>query len=155
MKTELWKKYNQALSDAEQESRTSNIIGDYAEDLVAKAIGGELAQASQKGYDVIFHGVKIQVKATRQNIDASSFPKGLKGITSDIHDDDFKKLIGVIFNKKGEILQVIEVSVEEAKKMWSKRKNGKAWIISWGSLAKIAKDYPSHDITDQYRNLVL
>lgn len=156
MKTELWEKYNEALREAEENSRTSNIVGDYAEDLVAKATGGELASASQKGYDVLSGNKRIQVKATRQNVDVTNFPQGLRGNTSDIHNDEFDILIGIIFNKNGEIIQAIEVSLEEAKELWHQRKNGnKAWIISWESLAKIAKDYPSHDITDQYRNLVL
>lgn len=64
----VWNAYNSALYAAEQKSRTANIIGDYAEDLVAKVTGGKVAGNTQKGYDVLVGDIRIQVKATRQDI---------------------------------------------------------------------------------------
>lgn len=44
--------------------RTENApAGDYAEFLVAAALGGDLAPNSEKSYDVLADGVRLQVKA--------------------------------------------------------------------------------------------
>lgn len=44
--------------------RTENApVGDYAEYLVARALDGTLAPNSEKSYDVIAHGVRLQVKS--------------------------------------------------------------------------------------------
>lgn len=141
--TTLWNDYNAALSAIESVSRTSNIIGEYAEELVKKVSNGQLAPTSQKGYDIDADGVKIQVKATRQE----GLP--LEGNTSDFHNEEFDKLIGVVFDKKGRIIKVVEVSAAEAISMGHKRSDG-AWSISWGKLVNAG-----HDITAYYINVVL
>ena len=141
--TTLWNDYNAALSAIESVSRTSNIIGEYAEELVKKVTNGQLAPTSQKGYDIDADGVRIQVKATRQE----GLP--LEGNTSDFHNEEFDKLIGVVFDKKGRIIKVVEVSAAEAISMGHKRSDG-AWSISWGKLVNAG-----HDITAYYINVVL
>ncbi|MCR5533442.1 MAG: hypothetical protein K6F10_06135 [Paludibacteraceae bacterium] len=141
--TTLWNDYNAALSAIESVSRTSNIIGEYAEELVKKVSNGQLAPPSQKGYDIDANGVRIQVKATRQE----GLP--LEGNTSDFHNEEFDKLIGVVFDKKGRIIKVVEVSAAEAISMGHKRSDG-AWSISWGKLVNAG-----HDITAYYINVVL
>ena len=141
--TTLWDDYNAALSAIESVSRTSNIIGEYAEELIKKVTGGHLAPTSQKGYDIDADGVRIQVKATRQD----GHP--LEGSTSDFHNEDFDKLIGVVFDKKGCVVKVVEVSAAEAISMGHKRSDG-SWSISWGKLVNAG-----HDITPYYINVVL
>ena len=141
--TTLWDDYNAALSAIESVSRTSNIIGEYAEELVKKVTKGQLAPTSQKGYDIDANGERIQVKATRQD----GLP--LEGNTSDFHNEEFDKLIGVVFDKKGRIIKVVEVSAAEAIAMGHKRSDG-AWSISWGKLINAG-----HDITSNYINVIL
>lgn len=141
--TKLWEKYNEALRKVELSNRTSNVVGDYAEDLVAKALNGDAAKTSTKGYDVSANGKRIQVKATRQN-----WPK-LRGNTSDIRHEDFEELVGVIFDKDGEICKVVKVSLEEARQLKNKRDDS-SWLISWSKLAKRGKD-----ITPLFLNIVV
>lgn len=141
--TTLWTDYNAALSAVELVSRTSNIIGEYAEELVKKVTNGKLAPTSQKGYDIDADGVRIQVKATRQD----SLP--LEGNTSDFHNQEFDKLVGVVFDKKGRVVKVVEISAAEAIAMGHNRSDN-TWSISWGKLVK-----EGHDITQNFLHVVL
>lgn len=134
MSKDLWILYNLILTSIEKVTRTKNIVGDYAEDLVAKVYGGKHAPNSQKGYDVLTaEGKRIQVKTTRQ-----SDPK-LKGSTSDFHNWDFDILVAIVFNGKGEIVKAVELPVIEAMNLAHSR-NSYAGSISWGKLLKHGKD---------------
>ena len=124
-------------------SRTSNVVGDYAEDVVAKALNGELAKPSEKGYDMTANGERVQVKATRQN-----WPI-LTGNTSDIHNDDYDKLVGVIFDKQGKIQKVVMVTIDEVRQICNHR-NASSWSIPWKKLAE-----QGTNITHLFNHIVL
>ena len=141
--TALWNIYNSILCELEKLSRTSNVVGDYAEDLVAKALNGELAKTSEKGYDVTIGDVRIQVKATRQN-----WPT-LVGNTSDIHNDDYDKLVGVIFDKHGNIRKVVILTLEEVHELSYPRGDSSS-VIPWKKLAENGKD-----ITNMFNSIVI
>ena len=137
--TTLWKKYNAVLIDIEKNSRTSNVIGEYAEELVAKVTNGKPARNSQEGYDVIAGKTKIQVKATRDC--------ELKTSTGYFHNLKFDKFIGMVFDKEGNLVKVVEMSKRKARRIGHGRSS---WSISWGRLVK-----EGHDITKKYINVTL
>jgi len=141
--TKVWAKYNSALYAAEQKSRTANIIGDYAEDIVAKVTGGKVGKNDQKGFDVLVDNVRIQVKATRQ--DAPPY----RGNTSDIHNQCFDKIVGVVFGKQGEVRKVVEIQKEDAIRISYQRKDGSR-VIPWKKLVSEGRD-----ITELYTHVVL
>lgn len=131
---ELWDLYNLILTSIEKVTRTKNIVGDYAEELVEKAYNGRCAQNSQKGYDVFTaDGQRIQVKVTRQS------KSKLQGSTSDFHNLDFDILVAIVFNGKGEIVKAVELTKAEAMSLTHSR-NDYARSISWGKLIKNGKD---------------
>ena len=103
--------------------RTHNILGEFAEQLVADSFKGQLASPSTKGYDVILsNGQKIQVKARK--ID------GTNGQTlSDIHSWNFDLLVVVLFKDDGRLHKVLQIDANTANTFAGKRKNG-GYVIS-------------------------
>ncbi len=137
MSKEFWDQYNSILIQIENACKTKNIVGDYAEELVANAYNGTRARNSQAGYDVsaTLDGKiqRIQVKATRQNHESP------KGNTSDFHNCDFDILVPIVFNGKGEIVKAVKLDAKKAKKI-SHARNENSHSISWGKLVKNGED---------------
>ena len=137
----LWKNYNMAtnlLLDAM--GGASNIVGEFAEKLVAECYEGEQLAASSKSADVLLKdGTTIQVKARmpRQTLTTSL------GV---IRSWDFDYLVAVLFATDGTVVKGLEMDVETAKSvgMWNKHQNG--WVIT---TTQSFLEHPSaRDITD-------
>ena len=95
----------------------NNPLGDYAEWLVAKGLGLDLATNSSAGYDGIdSEGVKIQIKARRVTPENKS--RQLSALRN-LEGKDFDQLAAVIFDENYEIIDAVlmsyEVVVEYAK----------------------------------------
>ena len=140
-----WIDWNNATNDIHEKlGRTSNIVGEFAEQLVReyfeKLNDGctyKLATASKEGYDIEKNGdikEKIQVKTRRITANTG---KNL----SDIHSWEFDTLIIVLFEKDGSIKSVRSIPKDKIKIQEKynvnneqcdakKRKNGTAWVIS-------------------------
>ena len=98
-------------------SRTNNIVGEFAEHLVADALGGTLAAPSQKDYDMTLpDGRTVQVKA-RKLTGKYKYSETL----SDIHSWNFNVLIIVLFNDDGTLNKVMEIDSALAKTFAHKR----------------------------------
>lgn len=109
-KIQIWKIYSYVSSRLASQSNTGNIVGEFAEELMADYYGGLLAPPSTKGYDFEVNGIKYQVKS-RMVTKNNSFTGNL----SDIHCWDFDFLIVVFFDKLGSINMVKELTLQEAK----------------------------------------
>lgn len=88
----------------------NNPVGDYAEWLVANALGLELQSNSAAGYDATGKdGVRYQIKARRVTSDNRS--RQLSAIRK-LDEADFDRLIGVIFNADFEVTDAYEIPHE-------------------------------------------
>jgi Family of unknown function (DUF6998) len=88
--------------------RTSNLIGDYAEWLVANRLGFHLERNSNPGYDAIDgNGIKYQVKS--RHITPENRPKQIGNIR-DLSKHGFDFLIAVIFNEDFTVRRVLKIS---------------------------------------------
>lgn len=86
------------------DSRTHNIVGEFAEHLVANVMNGEMEETSHGGYDIKADGKTVQVKARKGT------EEDLKGTSlSDFHNKDFQILVIVLFNESGKITHVWEI----------------------------------------------
>ena len=139
-KISLRKIYSLVGSQIVQNTRTGNIVGEFAEELMADYYKGTPAPVSQKGYDFDANGKRYQVKARLAK------GKRVTGNLSDIHFWDFDFLIVVFFDANGLITLAKEISVEEAKKIAIK--NGTRHIISSSSVRKITN---CKDITNSVK----
>lgn len=122
---EEWNKLTQELYTA-LGKRTYNIVGEFAEQLVADVLNGELEYPSNGAYDVRLkdkggkdgYGTTIQVKA-RKCVRFSGTQ------LSDFHDWNFDVLIIVLFDKEGKLTKVLRLSSKDAK-ILAKDRNGKS-----------------------------
>ena len=98
--------------------RTRNILGEFAELLVAETLKGQLVLPSTKGYDMTLpNGEKVQVKARKIENNSGQ-------TLSDIHSWDFDTLIIVLFKDDGRLHKVLQIDALTAKKFAGKRTNG-------------------------------
>lgn len=96
---ELFALYRRILRELRSRGvvRTENApSGDYAEYLVARALGGTLAPNSEKSYDVIAAGVRVQVKSRV----VSDPPKSGQLQLSPFRSFDFDEAVIVLFDDR-------------------------------------------------------
>lgn len=140
-KINLWKHYCDETQKIAKVFRTKNIQGDFAEDLMADFYGGELANASNKGYDFLVGSTRYQVKARMET------SKEIQGCLSDIHNWNFDYLIVVFFSEDGRIKLVKEITQDEAKQK-AKEYTGK-YRINISTVEKIGTD-KTREVKEKY-----
>ncbi len=85
----------------------NNPVGDYAEWLVASALGLKLAKNSATGHDAESEeGKKIQIKARRVNQNNKSRQLGA---IRNLDKGDFDELVAVIFNEAYEVIEAVSI----------------------------------------------
>ncbi len=85
----------------------NNPVGDYAEWLVASALGLKLAKNSAAGHDAESEdGKKIQIKARRVNPTNKSRQLG---VIRNLDKGDFDELIAVIFSESYEVVEAVSI----------------------------------------------
>ena len=85
----------------------NNPVGDYAEWLVASALGLKLAKNSSAGHDAESEdGKKIQIKARR--ISPTNKSRQL-GVIRNLDKGDFDELIAVIFSESYEVVEAVSI----------------------------------------------
>lgn len=169
-----WIKWNETTNIIHEIlTRTANIVGEFAEQLVLDYLKQSnenytMAKTSEKAYDIklLDDQNKIQVKARkiaykRNSNNQRSKEKNIDGQTlSDIHSWNFNTLIIVLFDEDGYLWQVRQItrdkihpnSLKEAKNSSDKyyarmRNNGKAWVIS------LTQDFleQTDDLTEEFK----
>lgn len=105
----------------------NNPVGDYAEWLVAKSLGLELARNSSAGYDGIdSKGVKIQIKGRR--ITPENKSRQLSAIRK-LEEKDFDQLAAVIFDENYEIIDAVLIPHEVIEEYATYRSHVNAHIL--------------------------
>jgi len=85
----------------------NNPTGDYAEWLVASALGLKLANNSAAGHDAESEtGKKIQIKARRVNPTNKSRQLG---VIRNLEKNDFDELVAVVFNESYEVVEAVSM----------------------------------------------
>jgi hypothetical protein len=85
----------------------NNPVGDYAEWLVASALGLKLAKNSAAGHDAESEaGKKIQIKARRLSHKNKSRQLGA---IRNLDKGDFDELVAVIFNESYEVVEAVSI----------------------------------------------
>jgi len=109
--TGLWREYMDVTNRITAAlGRSSNIVGEYAERLVAEHYGGSLLAASHKSADIeLPDGRLVQVKSRipRQTLTTS---------LSSIRSWDFDLLVVVLFDRDGGVLKAVEYEAAAAKR---------------------------------------
>ena len=106
----------------------NNPLGDYAEWLVAKGLGLELAANSSAGYDgTDSEGVKVQVKGRRITPENNS--RQLSAIRK-YDEKDFDQLAAIIFDQDYEIIEALLIPHEIVGEYASYRKHVNAHILN-------------------------
>ena len=120
----LWFEYNDAKNKMQEAlGRTANILGEYAEKLVADAYGGELLPTSHKSADVVLPDKRtIQVKARITN-------PGEVTELSAIRSWGFDILVVMLFEKSGKLFWAGELTPESAKEISRFYKHTNAYNI--------------------------
>jgi hypothetical protein len=107
---QLLEYYSQILEELRERKivRTSNSpIGDYAEWLIANQLGLTLVPNSTSGHDAVDStGLKFQIKGRR--LTARNKSRQLSAIRN-LKNQDFDYLVGMLFNERFEILQVVKI----------------------------------------------
>ena len=128
---ELLRDYRQILDElrARGVTRTDNApTGDYAEYLVARLVGGQLAPNSERSFGVLTpDGVRIQVKA-RIAVEGKPGTRQLSVIRS----WDFDELVVVLFDRCFEVHRAASVPVDIARERstYNPHVNGNRLIAS-------------------------
>jgi hypothetical protein len=121
----LWKNYTMATNlILDAIGGASNIVGEFAEQLVADYYGGKQLTASSKSADIVLENEKtIQVKARmpRQTMTTSL------GI---IRSWNFDYLVVVLFSPDGSVLKAIEMNVDDARSIAVTNKHQNGWVIT-------------------------
>jgi hypothetical protein len=128
---------------------TNQPLGDYAEYLVAAALGLALAGNSTSGFDAIGpDGVRYQVKSRRLTAKNTSRQLGfMRGM--DAQDDPFDVLVGILFGAdfRVERAALVPIAVVRTRAVWVKHVN--AWRMM---LTDAVWEIPGvSDITDAIR----
>lgn len=110
---------------------TNNPVADYAEWLVARAFGFELAPKSAAGYDVLAaDGTRYQVKGRRPTganpSRQLSFIRGFGGAS-----EPFDYLIGILFNEDFTVQRAAQIPVADVHQLavWNAHVNGWRFIL--------------------------
>lgn len=121
----LWGKYNYFSNEIVKSlERTNNIVGEYAEYLAQKFVGGKLLPPSHGSADVkSLNGLLYQVKSRKiDKIKSTSL-----GI---IRSWKFDFLCVILFDLNGSILIALEVPVEVAKEYAKDNSHQNGWVIT-------------------------
>ena len=95
---ELWRSYNLISKLLKEElNRTANLVGEYAEYLIAEYTSGDLLEASSKSADVISNSKELYQVKSRKLSDK------LTGALGIIRSWNFDYLAVVIFDNYGNI----------------------------------------------------
>lgn len=147
-KQELWKSYSLISKLLKDElGRTSNIVGEYAEDLIKDYVGGELLPASSKSADIkSSQGKLYQVK--------SRVIKGkMTGTLGTIRSWDFDYLATIIFDEYGNVTYAGIISKNDAKEFsnYTEHQNGNVISLS----QKFINDKRNINITNAIKKINL
>jgi len=122
---ELWRSYNLISKLLKEElNRTANLVGEYAEYLIAEYTSGELLEASSKGADVISDAEELYQVKSRKLSDK------LTGALGIIRSWDFHFLAVVIFDDYGDINKAFIVRKDIAKKYSKQNDLQNGWVIT-------------------------
>lgn len=143
----LWKSYREtceALTEAL--GRTSNILGEVAERVVAEYHSGKLLTASAASADVeLDDGTLIQVK--------SRIPRqGVTTSLSAIRSWSFDRMAVLLFNESGSIKFGGEIDVEAAKEYATEVPHTNSWNIS--TTSAFLGDPRFIDLTQEYNDVL-
>jgi hypothetical protein len=143
----LWKNYHviaNLLFDAM--GGEANIVGKFAEKLVADYYDGKQLPPSSKSADIVLtDGVTLQVKA-RVPRQAMTTSLGI------IRTWDFDYLVVVLFSTDGAVAKAVEVDAETARNMATFNKLQNGWVIT---TTREFLEHPSaYDITDQLNGIL-
>lgn len=109
----------EALKKAEFIRSKNNPIGDYAEWLVAQAMGLELCTKSTKGYDAFDANYRYEIKSRRITADNGS--RQLSAIRA-LDSKQFDYLVGVLFHADFSVNRVAVIPINVVQSL-SKYKN--------------------------------
>ena len=103
--------------------RNNNPLGDFAEDLVCRSLGLQIAQnQAQQGFDAIdAQGVRYQIKSRRTSANTTTF-----GPIRDYEDHLFDELILVMFNPEFQPTRAAMPPYHVVRQVsnWNKANNG-------------------------------
>lgn len=143
---DLWHTYSEALNALISAlGRSSNVLGEISELLVARVHNGTLLPASEKSADVrLQDGTRIQVKSRvlRQG------PATSLGI---IRSWDFDLLAILLFSPDGSLYFAGEVSSADARRLAKHNEWQNGWVIT--TTRDVYHDPAVHDLTNQYRKV--
>jgi len=148
---ELLRRYAQilrSLRDRGAVRSTNNPISDYAEQLVARAVGLDVSAGSNSGFDARHPGTgsRYQIKARRLTADNRSrqlsFIRGLDG-------DPFDVLVGVLFEEDFAVLRSAAIPIEVVRRHATRVDYVNGWRLV---LADALWEEPGvEDVTDRLR----
>lgn len=118
----------EALGKAEFIRSKNNPIGDYAEWLVAKAMGLELCTKSTKGYDAFDANHRYEIKSRRITTDNGS--RQLSAIRS-LDSKQFDYLVGVLFHADFSVnrVAVIPITIVQTHSKYKKHTNAAVFYL--------------------------
>jgi hypothetical protein len=143
----LWKQYSEsreALTSAL--GRTSNVLGEIAERVVADFYDGKLLPASTASADVeLKDGTKIQVKARIPR-------QGTTTSLSAIRSWGFDRLAVLLFNNSGSILFAGEIDADAAMEYATEVTHTNSWNIT--TTDAFLSDSRMVNLTDEYNAIL-
>jgi len=139
----LWLKYNKYANIlSEALGRTSNIVGEFAEQLAIKAYNGKLPKANTNTIDFEADEYTYQVKSRKiKNTSTTQL--------NVIRDWGFNYLIVIIFNQDGEVIKGLECPVLAAKEYAHKSEHQRGDVITTSK--KFLSDNRFIDITEKLK----
>ncbi len=139
----LWFEYNAAKNRIQEAlGRTANILGEYAEALVAEAYHGEVLPTAHKSADVLLpDGRTIQVKAR-------TIKAGESSLLSAMRSWDFDLLVVLLFDETGKLLWAGELTAEAAQGISRFQKHTNSYQI-WTN-SKLFDESVSKDVRSMF-----
>jgi hypothetical protein len=118
----MWRQYLRLVSSL---GSTSNVVGEFAERLVADLLDGTLLKNSQKSADIELPDHRlVQVKA---RVIRNGVPTTQLGV---IRSWDFDLLAAVLFDSTGSVLRAVLMPVDAARQHAAKNELQNGWIVS-------------------------
>ena len=112
-----WEKYNQCCCEISEAFKTNNIVGEFAESLVAEYYHVGPEKPSNKSYDLEIpnpsggKNLRIQVKSRRMKNEKIISTKLCK-----FSDWYFDRLVVILFGASGSVLMAREIEKKDVKK---------------------------------------
>lgn len=143
----LWRTYTDALNALVGAlGRSSNVLGELSELLVARVHGGMLLPPSEKSADVkLRDGARIQVKSRMLR-------QGATTSLGVIRSWDFDLLAILLFNPNGSLCFVGEISAGEARALAKPNEQQNGWVIT--TTNDVYHSPAMSDLTVQYREVL-